>query len=81
MQVNCEHEFHFDVDVHCFEDRPPLAQVEVRGRCVKCDAVVEFIGMECGINMSGPAVSPDQREVRLAAVITTEPAKLSVPVA
>jgi len=74
--MSCEHAFHFDIEVHCFEDKPPLAQVEIQGNCTKCNAAVEFIGMECGVNMNGPAVSPDQREVRLAAKITNEPPSL-----
>ncbi len=74
--MTCEHEFHFDIEVHCFEDRQPLAQVEIKGHCTKCPAQVEFVGMECGVNMNGPAVSPDQREARLAAKITTEAASL-----
>jgi len=74
--MNCEHKFHFDIEVHCFEDRPPLAQVEIQGKCRKCDAAVEFIGMECGVNINGPAVSPDQREARLSVIITKEPARI-----
>lgn len=74
--MTCEHEFHFEVEVHCFEDRQPIAQVEIQGKCTKCPAVVEFIGMDCGVNLNGPAVSPDQREARLAVKITTEPASL-----
>lgn len=73
---DCNHEFHFDIEVHGFSDRQPLAQVQIRGHCTKCNAALEFIGMECGINLNGPAVSPDQREARLAAKITTEPASI-----
>ncbi len=73
---SCKHEFHFHVATYCFDDRPPFAQVEITGHCTKCAAAVEFIGMECGVNMNGPAVSPDHREARLAAIITREPASL-----
>jgi hypothetical protein len=72
----CEHEFQCSVDIHVFQDKAPLAQVELRGHCEKCGAALEFIGIECGVNLNGPAVSPDKREARLAAIITNEPAAL-----
>ena len=74
--MTCHHNFHFDIDVAAFEDRKPLAQVEIRAACTKCPAVLEFLGMECGVDMNGPSVSPDNREARLAVAITTEPASI-----
>lgn len=74
--MKCDHNFHFDIQVDAFEDRQPLAQVSLRATCTKCKAVLEFLGMQCGVNLNGPAVSPDNREARLAVSITKEPARL-----
>ena len=72
----CKHAFHCHVDVTMFQDKAPLAMMEIRGSCTKCPAEIEFIGIECGINMNGPSVSPDQREARLAVMITEDPATI-----
>lgn len=76
MAAECEHEFHCKVDVHCWADRTPLGMLEITASCSKCPAVIEFIGLECGVNMAGASCSPDQREARLAISVTTEPAEI-----
>ena len=76
MAEQCEHEFHFNIEVSCFEDRKPLAAVDISGGCTKCPAMVEFIGLECGVNLAGAACSPDNREATLAVIITTKPAAI-----
>jgi len=74
--MTCKHEFRFDVEVHCFEDREPFAAVDIVGACSECGASLEFLGLECGVNLNGAAVSPDHREARLSAVIVDGPATI-----
>lgn len=74
--MSCEHEFRMVAEVYCYENRPGLGAVDLTGKCTKCPAVLEFLGLECGVNLNGPAVSPDNREARLAVSITEKPAMM-----
>lgn len=74
--MTCEHDFIVQAIVCDYSDKRPLGSVEITGYCHKCKAELEFLGMECGVNLNGPTISPDGREARLAVKITTDPPTL-----
>ena len=62
----CEHEdFEASVDVTRLTDTKRFA-ADVRIRCRQCGLPFRFIGLPCGSDLNGAAVSVDGTEARLA---------------
>jgi len=64
----CEHKaFAANVAVNRLEDTGKFA-ADVTIRCRDCNLPFQFIGLPCGLNSEGAAVSVDGTEARLAIV-------------
>lgn len=64
----CEHkDFEANVAINRLEDTGQFA-ADVRIRCTECNLPFQFIGLPCGLNAEGAAVSADATEARLAIV-------------
>jgi hypothetical protein len=62
----CEHKsFSADVVVNRLEDRGRFS-ADVRIRCEDCGTPFRFIGLPCGLDLNGAAVSVDGLEAHLA---------------
>lgn len=62
----CKHEsFEAKVDVNRLTDSGRF-QADVRIRCVDCGVHFRFLGLPCGLDLDGAAVSADAQEARLA---------------
>lgn len=64
--MKCEHEqFEAKVDVHRMTDSGRF-EADVRIKCKQCDEYFRFLGLPCGLDLNGAAVSADGTEARLA---------------
>ena len=62
----CAHlDFSARVDVSRLVDSGRFA-ADVRIDCAECNLPFEFVGLPCGVNLAGAAVSVDNQEARLA---------------
>jgi hypothetical protein len=59
----CEHQFHCDVSVAIFEDKPGQGAIDVKGACTKCGAPLVFYGQR-GAGGNSPMASADRKELR-----------------
>lgn len=66
VKENCDHPaFEAYVAVNRLEDSKRFA-ADVRIRCVKCGVPFRFLGLPCGVDLNGAAVSADGTQARLA---------------
>lgn len=66
MPESCKHEsFAAEVDVNRLEDSGRFS-ADVRIACADCGLKFRFIGLPCGLDLNGAAVSIDATEARLA---------------
>lgn len=64
--LNCPHEeFHADVRVDRLEDSGRFC-ADITIKCVQCGTPFRFLGLPCGLDLNGAAVSVDGTEARLA---------------
>lgn len=62
----CPHEqFAANVDVHRLLDSGRF-QADIRIECAQCHTPFRFLGLPCGVDLNGAAVSADGTEARLA---------------
>lgn len=66
--MTCEHpEFGADVVVNRLQDTTPVAfTVNITITCMECGVAMRFLGLPCGVDLNGAAVSADGTEARLA---------------
>ena len=61
----CEHlEFHVEAVVNRFEDTGTF-NLEIQVRCMECEVLFEFLGLETGLSAYGPRTSFGSDELRI----------------
>lgn len=73
-----QHDFHFTINVACFEDKPGQASLDISGRCKVCDVPVVFYGPR-GANAPYPVASVDRTELRAPVTFGYQPKFLPGP--
>jgi hypothetical protein len=65
-EMNCKHEqFEAKVKVNRLEDSGRF-NADITIRCVQCNIPFRFLGLPCGVDLDGAAVSADGTEARMA---------------
>lgn len=67
-----QHDFHFMINVACFEDKPGQGSLDIQGRCKHCDVPVIFYGPR-GAGAPYPVCSVDRTELRAPVTFGYQP--------